>query len=277
MKLKKSDMNEVFLRFEIKNDKAIDLNVLSNSLNALGSQYDIFLHKKSKNDYKKHDRKLLIKEVKSGSIIIDLVGTVTPLITEINTICEFGIYLKDTFDFFLGKIEKPKHEYTKKDCQDTRNIADVTARDSNNAVANINIYGNNNTVYAPIYNISHTDANALQTTTKRYEEESLQIEEQTIFQKELMYWDDASFNKRKQEQGAGKVIIEKLDKRAKKVIFINHDDEIKAKSRHSKFPTTEWQDLLRHVDVEVIKLQDVIKEYKILKLYDDVDIFEDFN
>lgn len=97
-------MSEVFLRFEIKNDKPVDLNVLSNSLNALVSQYDIFLHKKSKNDYKKHDRKLLIKEVKSGSIIIDLVGTVTPLITEINAICEFGTYLKSSFDFFLERI-----------------------------------------------------------------------------------------------------------------------------------------------------------------------------
>ena len=269
-------MSEVFLRFEIKNDHPIDLNVLSNSLNAFGSQYDIFLNKKSKQSYTKHERKLLIKEVKSGSVIIDLVGMITPLITEMNTICEFGTYLKDTYDFFLVKIDKPRHDYSKKDCQDIRNITDVTARDSNNAKANINVYGNNNVVYAPIYNLSHTDANALQTTTKRYEDENLQIEEQIIFQKELMYWEDASFNRKSsQDSHSGKVIIETIDKRAKKVIFINENDKIKCTTRNEKFPHEEWQNLLYHVDVQVMKIQDTIKEYKILQIYDDVDIFEE--
>ncbi|QED23920.1 hypothetical protein [Candidatus Deianiraea vastatrix] len=248
--------------------------MLSNSLNALGSQYDIYLNKKSKNDYKKHERKLLIKEVKSGSIIIDLVGMVMPLITEINSIIEFGEYLKTSFNFFLNK-GKSDYQYSKKDCQDIRSIVDATAKDGNNAKVNINVYGYNNTIHAPIYNITNTDANAIQATTKRYEEESIEIEEQSIFQKELMYWADASFNKRKQEQNAGKVIIEKLDKRPRKVVFLNQEDELCAKMRHNKFPNTEWQDLLRRVDLEVVKIQDVIKEYRITKLYDDADIFED--
>jgi hypothetical protein len=269
-------MSEVFLRFEIKNDNPVDLNILSNSLNALSSQYDIFLSKKSKYDYKANDRKLLIKEVKNGSIIIDLIGTITPLFNEINTICEFGTYLKSGFEFFLGKISQPNYNFSKKDCSDIRNIADVTARDTNKANVNINIYGGNNKIYAPVYVLSNTDANALQTTTKRYEDEYLQQEQQTIFMKELMYWADASFNKKKQDNVVGKIIIENIDKKAKKVVFLNKNDEIKAKTRHSKYPNTEWQDLLRRVDVEVIKIQDIIKEYKILQLYDeDVDVFED--
>ena len=89
-----------------------------------------------------------------------------------------------------------------------------------------------------------------------------------------MYWADASFNN-KYEKNAGKIIIEKIDKKPRKVIFINAEDEIKAKTRHQKYPHTEWQDLLRHIDIEVVKVQDTIKEYRILKLYDDADIFED--
>jgi len=180
--IKRSDMGEIFLQFEIKNDKPVDLNVLANSLNALSSQYDIFL-KKSKDVCKKHERKLLIKNVRSGSIIIDLFGYATPLFDEMNTICEFGSYLKCTFDYFLGKDAKPTHDYTKKDCQDIRDIVDITARDGNNAVINLNVCGDNNITILNVGSLSHTDANALQTTTKRYEEESLTLEEQTVFQR----------------------------------------------------------------------------------------------
>lgn len=114
----------------------------------------------------------------------------------------------------------------------------------------------------------------MQTTTKRYEEENLELEEQTLFQKELMYWADASFNN-KYEKNAGKIIIEKFDKKPRKVVFINSEEELKAKTRHQKHPNTEWQDLLRRVDIEVVKVQDTIKEYRILKLYDDADVFDD--
>ena len=266
-------MGEKFLQFEIKNDRLVDLNVLANSLNALSSQYDIFL-KKSKDVCKKHERKLLIKNVRSGSIIIDLFGYATPLFDEMNTICEFGSYLKCTFDYFLGKDAKPTHDYTKKDCQDIRDIVDITARDGNNAVINFNVYGDNNTTIVHVGSLSHTDANALQTTTKRYEEESLTLEEQTVFQRELMYWSDASFNS-KYDKKAGKVIIENIDRKPKKVIFLNPQEESIAKAGHSSHPNTEWQDLLRRVDIEVIKIQDKIIEYRILKLYDDVITFED--
>jgi hypothetical protein len=100
-------MSELFLRIDIQNEKPVDLNVLSNSLNALASQYDVYLKRELRGEYpKKEQRKLLVKEIKKGSIIIDLVGTITPMLPEINSICEFGTYLKNTFDFFLNKGEK---------------------------------------------------------------------------------------------------------------------------------------------------------------------------
>jgi hypothetical protein len=115
----------------------------------------------------------------------------------------------------------------------------------------------------------------MQTTSKRYAEEHLQAEEQIIFQKELMYWEDASFNRKKANgTHSGKIIIETIDKRAKKVIFINENDKNKCTVRNPQFPNEEWQNLLYHVDVQVMKVQDAIKEYKILQVYDDVDTFE---
>jgi hypothetical protein len=268
-------MSDVFLRFEIKNDSPVDLNILSKSLNALGSQYELFLNKKSKYSYKKDDRKLLIKEVKSGSIIIDLVGTISPLIREFNQICEFGTYLSASFDFFLGKRKGPICEYTQKDCSDIRNIVEITARDGVNSTSNINIYGDNNIIHQSVYSISNIDANALQSIIKRYEDESFEKEEECIFQKEIMYWENANFNRKKTSSESGKVIIEGIDKRPKKVIFISEADKAKCVVRNEKYPNVEWQDLLFYVDVKVMKVQDVIREYLVLKVYDDVSTLED--
>jgi len=46
-------------------------------------------------------------------------------------------------------------------------------------------------------------------------------------------------------------------------------------TRNTKYAETEWNDLLFHVDVEVIYVEDIIKEYKILKVYDDVKILDE--
>jgi hypothetical protein len=90
-----------------------------------------------------------------------------------------------------------------------------------------------------------------------------------------MYWEEASFNNKKANNGGDKIIIEKFDKRPKKVIFLNDSNKVKCTTRNIKFPNEEWQNLLYHVDVEVVKIQDVVKEYKILHVYDDVSTFED--
>lgn len=71
--------DDFFLRVEIIHTELVDLNVLSTSLNALASQYDSFLRKQSDVEYKKSERKLLVKQIDRGSIIIDVLASIMPL------------------------------------------------------------------------------------------------------------------------------------------------------------------------------------------------------
>jgi len=120
----------------------------------------------------------------------------------------------------------------------------------------------------PILKVDSLESNAIQNKIRKYIEGI--DEEPKIFQKELMYWANAAFVKQKTTD---KVIIEKIDKKPKKVVFLSEQDKSIATSYNPNFPHKQWQDLAYIVDVEVSYIQDTPKEYKITKLYKD-EIFD---
>ena len=71
------------------------------------------------------------------------------------------------------------------------------------------------------------EANAIQNTLTKYEEECEKEEQKqdiTTFSKVMMYWDVCNFNN---ENAFNKVIIEKIDKKSHRVVFANDDDKKK--------------------------------------------------
>ena len=86
-----------------------------------------------------------------------------------------------------------------------------------------------------------------------------------FFRKELMYWANANFLKIKKSQD--KVVIEKIDKHPKKVIFANDEDKLYATTHNLLFKDKNWQDLSYIVDVDVSYIEGVPKVYKILRIY----------
>ena len=239
-------MGDIFLQIEIKNDAPVELNVLSHSLNSLASQYDSLLLKKLDINFDKIERRLLVKNISKGSIIIDLVAGAMPILSNFNAVFEFSKYLKDTFDFFLNKTKEANYSYLKKDCQDIKNITDITARDNHNAYVNYNVYHIDKIENKITYN--NTEANAIQRNVEKYEEEQLIQEQEKIFKKEGMYWASAKFINNRSINTDGKIIIEKFDKVPKKAIFVNENDKIKATTRHPSEPNQEWQNLLWHIE-----------------------------
>jgi hypothetical protein len=253
--------NDVKLSIKIENSNPIELNQLTLSLNALARQYDSFLRKSDEFDYHKTERKLYISKLESGCIYAELVPAIVPLLSDMNSIFSFGSYLKNIYDFFLGKQEKINHTITKSDCDDFSEIVAQTANDSGSSI-HMDIKGNNNIVLCPIITVNSLDSNAIQNKIRKYVEG---IDEQPkTYAKELMYWSNAAFVKQKTTD---KVVIEKIDKKPKKVIFLNDHEKSVATSYNSKFPNKQWQDLAYIVDVEVSYIQDSAKEYKITKLY----------
>ncbi len=260
---KEDVMEKQILSIKIENQNSIELNQLTLSLNALACQYDSFLRKSPDFDYHKSQRKLYLSKLENGSLIVELIPAVIPLLNEFNSIMEFGKYLKNIFDYFLGKTTNFSYSLTKKDCEEIIEFIEQSARD-NGSNLSLNINGNNNTVVFPIVDLDCIKANAIQNNINKYSEKT--SESPRIYFKELMYWANAGFVKNKIND---KVIIEKIDKKPKKVIFQNEQDKIFSTTHNNKFPNKNWQDLGYIVDVEVSYIEDTPKEYKILKIYED--------
>lgn len=253
-------IDPIRLTIKIDNQNPLELNQLTISLNALACQYDSFLRKSKEFDYHKSQRKLYISKLENGSLYAELLPVVMPLLNDFNSIIAFGYYLKAWYNYFLGKGDKPKEKLTKTDCTELSKIVAQTANDSGSNL-DINIKGNNNVVN--VINIGSIPANAIQNGINKYIEET--PESPKNYNKELMYWANANFIKTQQVND--KVIIEKIDKKPKKVIFEDENDKYYCTTHNTKFKDKNWQDLAYIVDVEVSYIQGEPKEYKITKLY----------
>ncbi len=173
-------MDDKLLRITINNHDAVDLNVLANSLNAFAQLYDSCLLKSDITSFKKEERKLLVKDVRQGSIIIDIVGAIAPLdvATSLNTIIVFGEFLKNMANFFAKKEDK-LYDFSKRDSENFITALEPIAQDSNGGM-NISIVNiGDGSVYAPVLFTDTMDSNARQNIARDYRQ-SLQTQDSSI-------------------------------------------------------------------------------------------------
>ncbi len=142
---KKFVMSEIKLRIELKNKRPIDLVYLTDSLISLNNEYRRFIQ--SKNLKYTKETRLYVKEIRTGSIVTELVDLI-PLgmafATNSNTIIQFVNYLKGFYGFFgKNKGDKPIN-ITKSSYQDLGNFIGPVAKDHSSQlnVGAINITGN---------------------------------------------------------------------------------------------------------------------------------------
>jgi hypothetical protein len=253
--------NENKLTIKISNNQPVELNQLTAAFNAFGNQYDSFLRRSDLFECDKNQRKLYISKLESGSIYAELLPVAIEAINQLNSVVEFGTYLQTCYDFFLGKSKEVKYSFTKKDLIELADIINPTANDYGSRIT-IDVKGNNNT---NIINIDYTKANAIQNGINK-NLTNLSEEKPRQYIKVLMYWASANFSE-KHNNTSGKVIIEDIDKKAKKIIFENENDKILAMSSNNKFPNKNWQDLCYIVDVQVSYIGENPNLYKVTKLY----------
>jgi len=256
--------NEVKLAIKLNNNQPVELNQLTAALNALGNQYDAFLKRSESFDYNKNQRKLYISKLESGSIYAELIPVVMETINQANSIIEFSSYLKNCYDYFLGTTRETKYILTKKDIVELSDIINPTANDYGSNLV-IEVKGNNNTIINNIITVDSTKANAIQNGLNKKSADLIE-DQPKQYSKVLMYWASANFNE-KHDSNSGKVIIPEIDKKPKKVIFDNENDQILAMSSNIKFPNKNWQDLGYIVDVQVSYIHDNPNLYKITRLY----------
>lgn len=177
------------LRIEIKNTQPVELLDLTNSLLAIGDQYKRFVAR----HYPEHKRdvKLVVREIRSGSIITELepLTLLVPLIGNFNDLVQFGKYLRSFFDHLLHR-DTPDQDYTKTDYNDASCIVAPVAKDQG-AQYNISINGNDNAIILPILNTDSIGGNAIQ---NRAREEIRQLEQTRgqHYSKVLIYLEKAN-------------------------------------------------------------------------------------
>ena len=246
------------LSIKINNKKPLELNELASSLNSFSKEYDVFCKNVLK--MSKNDRRLEIVELKKGSLLIDLVSNIPTLITQANSIYQFGENFIQRLNYFKKDKKEDKVDLSKQSCYNTQNFLNPTSNDNSKGSIIIINQGSNS-----VANITQPESKEIQDNIEEYANEKFGKEEMTKYEKVPFYWDTTSFSKKNIK--ADKGIVEKFDTdNAYKIIFENPNDKLNITKNNPSFKK-DWQYLTYIVDSEVIKREGRIIAYKIFKIY----------
>lgn len=250
------------LELKINNVRPVRLEDLSLSLLAFNHQFHKFVESET-NKETDVATELLIKEVRSGSIIVELVSEaapIVPLLWEGGSLVQWSNVVKDTCQWLLGKIDTPPKNVAKQDLQEWNKFVEPVAKD-NGSQMNINVTDNGK-VINQIF-INSMEANAIQNRISNLIED-IDTPDDNVHKRKVMYWYQTKFDSN--SDTGNKAIIDDLSKSGLKVIF--EDYAVKDEMLHSdtKFGKP-WHELAYVVDVEVQTVRGTPKMYKVLRYY----------
>lgn len=248
-------MQDAKLTVEIRNKQPIELVDLTKSFLSLADEFKRFIEN-NEPDAAEAEVKLYVGEIRSGSVIADLVA-ISPLVVQgmsyLNTVINFNRHLRAAYDYLSGQTnEKPDLE--KATYQNLAAIVEPIAKDNG---AQLNISAPNGNVYI---NINSVDANAAQNKARK-EIENLREPVSALHEKVLLYWYQARGDVT--SQTGDKAIIESISPKPKKVICVN--DTIKAQMIFDTENPFKWAYV---VDVEVQTIGSKAAAYKILAVHE---------
>ncbi|NOU19389.1 MAG: hypothetical protein HOO91_17675 [Bacteroidales bacterium] len=262
-----SQIQDIRLVINLKNNNPIELLDLTKSLVSLATQFNSYVTKNADTKENK-EAKLYVKEIKSGSVIVELVELATigmiPFIENTNTIIEFAKHFKSAINYFL-KNEGEKPELTTTDFKEIATIINPIAKDVGSQF-NLSTTINGNVELH--LHLNSTETNALQNIFKKEIEKSKLPEQlDDVKTSVLMTWFQAR-NDMKSKIG-NKGVIEELDKKPLNITFEN--EEIKESMLHGDINPFNTAYI---VDIKVQTIQDCPAAYKIVKLHEYFDINE---
>lgn len=250
------------LEIKINNQTPVGLQDLSLSLLSFNHQFHKFVESET-NKETDIGTELLIKEVRSGSIIVELVSQaapIVPLLWDGGALSQWASAVENTCKWLLGKTETSPKEMTKQDLQEWNKIIEPIAKD-NGSQMNINVSDGGKVINQFI--INSNEAKAMQNQIGRLVDD-MDTPEDNIHLRKVMYWYQTKFDP--ESETGNRAIIDDLTKSSLKVIFENN--AVKEAMLHSepKFGKP-WHELAYVVDVEVQTVRGAPKLYKVLKYY----------
>jgi len=257
---------DIRLVIEIKNDQPLELIDLTKSLNSLANEFTNYVSRHG-DSAENRAAKLYVKEIRSGSVICELIELATigvlPFMENMNTIIGFGQYVSSAYKYLLGKKKEKPTDLTQSDLKELSQIVNPIAKDNGSQI-NISTTVNGN-VELHIH-LNSIEANAVQNVIEReIEQAKLPETVEDVKTKMVLTWFQARSDI--QATTGNKGTIEEISQRPMNVIFEN--DEIKEKMIHG---TDNPFNTAYVVDVKLQKVQGNIVAYKVTQLHETFEI-----
>lgn len=253
-------MNAPQLEFKIQNVRPVELVDLTNSLLALGNEYQDFLSREHPEAIASEVR-LYVNEVKSGSVIATL-SAMSPLLLDgisyVNTVVDFASFLKRAMTVLSGNDDdaNQKTELTPGTLKNLVQIVEPVAKDGGSQL-NINTMNVAGNVYL---NIPSKDANVIQNQAARIQRER-STKTNGLHEKVVLHWFQARADK--DSKSGDKAVIESVSPNPVKTICAT--DSLKSKMVLSeKNPFNE----AFIVDVVAETMNGKVVVYKIIELHE---------
>jgi hypothetical protein len=254
----------------INNKQPIELLDLITSLLSLASQFSSYVKKNGTNKTER-ETKLFVKEIKSGSVVVELVELATvsliPFAENMNTIFEFATYCKNALTYILkgNEPENNKLELSPNDYREFSAIVNPIAKDNASQI-NFSTTINGNPILN--FNFDSIQSNAIQNTVKRQLNVLKQPEtEGNIYEKVIFTWFQARSDIKSKTGNRG--LIESLNEKAMNVIIEN--EKTKEDMLHSDNNPLKTAFV---VDAKIENINGKPAVYRIIKLHDFFDIEE---
>jgi hypothetical protein len=252
------------LEITISNTVPVSLSDLTLSLFAVGQQFERFIENELSPDAHASSQ-LLVKEVRTGSIVVELIAQTIPLVPLLwsgGALLEWANYAKDVLEWLQGKLDKAPQELTKNDLKQWHSILEPVAKDQGSQL-NFTV-SDGGTVINQIF-INSTQANAAQNQIKRALG-TLEEPSDTVFRKRVMTWYQAKFDSA--SQTGNKATIESINPRPLRVLFDNN--AVKTQMfEQGVLLGKPWHELAYIVDVSVQTVNSQQRVYTILNFYPD--------
>jgi len=256
------DGNDIRLIIEIKNKEPLELLDLTRSFVSLANQFNSYV---SINGQRKEDReaKLYVKEIRSGSVIMELVEfaskTALPFVENASTIIGFAGHLKKAYDFFTGKSTDKPSNITSNDYKDLSQIVNPIANDSASQF-NLSTTINGNVEFH--FNLNSTEANATQNIIEK-QIKLLKVPESDVGTRHKVLLTLFQTRADIKAKTGNKGIIEDISDKPLNLVF--EDEKLNQEMLHGEFNPYE---IVYVVDVIIQHVGGKAAAYKIVKLHE---------
>ena len=252
------------LEVVIKNTKPVELTDLTLALLAVGQQYETFVENELPDDIQVSS-KLLVKEVRTGSIVFELVAkgllpTIPLLWVHNQSLAEWCRWAEHLMLYLTGKALRPPKTLTRNDLKQWNNILNPIAKDNG---SQMNMHVSDGGTVIQNFFFDSTAANAAQ---NRIRNEMGEMDEPKDFMHRrcVMTWFQARFDPA--SQVGNKVVIESISDKPLRVVFDNNAIREGMYAQGSQFGVP-WQDLAYFVDVQVQTIDGKPRVVTIMKFY----------